>query len=157
MAQQSHPLSPGAREPGSSNFETDKNDKFAKNRCARSTSDRAQFLTANLRTPVLLIATVGGPRASGLLSVVNRLCRIGLASPVGTAARPRGFPEQRSPERWRARPPKPQRRRTQSAPRPSAVPKRHGVGRVARRARPGMAWRRATLRTSTPPYPKGGA
>lgn len=97
-----------------------------------------------------------GSRASALLSVVNCSRRRGLVSPLGCPADLGTFPNG-SPQR--------EVRASRRAPamagvvggRPSVAPKRHEVGRVARRARP-FLWRHiSTLRNVTPPYPKGGA
>jgi hypothetical protein len=55
----------------------------------------------------------------------------GTVMPIGTAARPRGFPERLSPESRRTRPPqRPKSARSPSSERTSAAPKRHEVGRV---------------------------
>ena len=57
----------------------------------------------------------------------------------GDPGRPNGFPAQRSPERWRASPIVRPRATDAVGASPNAAPKRHWVGRVARRARPELS------------------
>lgn len=86
---------------------------------------------------------IRGSRASALLYPVGRYPLSLMAITIGTPARLRDFPLRLSPESRGARPPRvrcPQSRAwwSQSAAAPAA-PKRHAVGRVARRARPDIS------------------
>ena len=77
-----------------------------------------------LRTAEPSLQLVVGSRASALLSVVPCLRLVEYVAPVGTPGRLRGIPDQRSPERWRARAPqRSMSARSGSGERTSAAPK----------------------------------
>ena len=80
-----------------------------------------------------------GSRASALLPVVNCSRRRGLVSPWGLPARPRGFPEPLAPASGEGKDAGAPAEADAVGGSPSAAPKRHEVGRVARRARPEMS------------------
>ncbi len=84
----------------------------------------ACFGAGPLRTAAPRLQRVVGSRASALLSVVPLLPLLVYVGPVGTPGRLRGIPEQRSPERWRARAPRrSMSARSSSGERTSAAPK----------------------------------
>jgi hypothetical protein len=92
-----------------------------------------------------------------LLAIPYPSCCSPLAHPPDSGSFPRRALASRRAKPPRARYLHARVMRLQSARSPGVAPKRHGVGRVARRARPDIACHSNTSVPPTPPYPKGGA
>jgi hypothetical protein len=127
-----------------------------KSRFARS-RDRATFrrkITENRQTWIELVE---GSRASALLSLRSSLSPVlAAANPWHTCPTPgisRGEPQRAEGKAATRAMPTTRARRLRSARSPSVAPKRHGVGRVARRARPAIACHCKAWCTPNPALP----
>ena len=132
-----------------------------KNCFGRSTRSSDFSATKPVKSFEFCRQLVGGSRASALLSLRSSLSPVvATAYPWYTCPTPglsRGEPQRAEGKAATRAMPTTRARRPQSARSPSVAPKRHGVGRVARRARPDIARHCKACCTPTPPYPKGGA